>query len=119
MVGIAVWSAWQVWTLRTLDTQAATERAVPAAVGDAIRNDLRDLTASCLIASADDYPQVAFAARCGGRQLHPAGGLDELPARPDGIVVIVTRTPIVGGALGSELDAMPSPASGWFAYRTG
>ncbi|HEY6566505.1 MAG TPA: hypothetical protein VI341_03215 [Actinomycetota bacterium] len=116
---IVAWTMWQVGTLRRIETRAAAERAVPTAVGGAIQRELMDQDGPCVVASSDAYPQVAFAAGCGGYQLGPMGddALRRSPTVADEALVFVTRSPIAIDQTSLELEPLGEPAAGWFAYR--
>ena len=113
---LAVWTVWQVETLREVQDRAAGQRAVPRTTGLAIRDGLTTagLTDPCLILSDRDYPQIAFAAGCRGRQSTTDD--DEIlvqEAISEGSIVII-EDPDPGP---SSLRPQGSPAPGWFAFR--
>jgi hypothetical protein len=110
VVAIAAWMSWQVATARRLEAAASTERAVPQSVGLAIARTIGD--ESCVVASTDDYPQVALAARCRGR-LATGGGLEvSSPPDPDRATIVVARDgPLPSGT------PVPGLPEGWFAAR--
>jgi hypothetical protein len=110
VVAFAVWTSWQVATARRLEAAASAERAVPESAGLAIARTVGD--ESCVVASTDDYPQVALAAGCEGR-LATGGGL-EVPSSPapDRVTIVVTRDgPLPSGT------PVPGLPEGWFAAR--
>jgi hypothetical protein len=107
----AIWLVWQGTTYNRLERQAASERSVPEEVGAAIGARVID---PCSVASSDDYPQVAFAARCAGTQFR--GSLAPLIAEANAgyEVVVVTRSE---GLDGGSTDAIPLPVRDWVATR--
>ena len=108
------WTVWQVATFDRLERIAAAERAAPELVGRAIGTRASD---RCVVASTDDYPQVAFAARCEGRPLvrtveDARRAVDR--SEPGWSVVLAGRgdLPEVSGVERIEL-----PVDDWVAYR--
>lgn len=110
---LAGWLLWQVGTFDRLEAQAIDERRIPEAVGLAIGEAVGEQ--GCLVASTDDFAQVAFAAGCVGRDLtdlgsttigHVIGEAD----RP--LVVVVSRSAGVTEIHGTPI---PLPDAGWSA----
>jgi hypothetical protein len=118
VLALAAWTVWQVDTLRAIEDHAVAERALPRTVGVAIHERLADAGehGPCLVVSARDYPQVAFAARCRGRQL--AGPIDGAfagyPTEEGESLVFLTQGPVPERPF---LQRFGSPAPRWFAYR--
>lgn len=111
---LAAWCAWQVGTFDRLEASASAERARPQAVGEAIGDHVG--SSGCLVASTHDFAQVAYAARCAGRELEDlsAGSLERLRAASgERRIIVVSRDPSVEG-LGT---AVPSPVQGWVAFE--
>lgn len=117
VVGAAVlagWGVWQVATFDRLEASASDERARPEAVGEAIADHVG--SSDCLVASTHDFPQVAFAARCAGRELEDMseGSLASLEAAAGTErIIVVSREPVVE-RLGTPV---PIPVAGWVAFE--
>jgi hypothetical protein len=111
VIVLAIWLVWQGATYDRLERLAASERAVPEEIGDAIGARITD---PCAVASSDDYPQVAFAAGCAGTQFR--GSMAPLIAEATAgyEVVVVTRGE---GLDGGSAEPIPLPVRGWVAVR--
>jgi hypothetical protein len=112
---LAAFLVWQVSTIDRLEAQARDERGIPEAVGLAIGQALGG--DGCVVASTDDFAQVAFAADCAGRDLRDLGSgtITRVVETDDGRrVVIVTRSESQ-----PEVPTTPIalPGSGWAAYE--
>ena len=110
---LAGWLLWQVGTFDRLEAEACDERQVPEAVGLAIGDAVGGQ--GCVVASTDDFAQVAFAADCSGRDLPDLGSatIDQVLEAADGSrVVVVSR-----GAGVPEIPGTPIslPDAGWTA----
>ena len=102
---LAGWLLWQVGTFDRLEAQASDERRGPEAVGRAIGEAMGEQ--GCVVASTDDFAQVAFAAGCAGRDLTDLGSpaIDHVLVAADGRrVVFVSRS-----ADGAEVSGTPIP----------
>ena len=111
---LAGWTVWQVATFDRLERIAAAERAAPERVGGAIGALVSD---RCEVASADDYPQVAFAARCEGRPL--ARTVEDVQraldrSEPGWSVVLAGRGELPDV---SDAERIDLPVDDWVAYR--
>ncbi len=113
-VVLSGWGAWQVTTFDRLEAAASDERARPRSVGEAIADHVE--SSDCLVASTHDFPQVAFAARCAGRELEDLseGSLAGLEAAAGTERIIVVSRELVLERLGTPI---PIPAEGWVAFE--
>ncbi len=112
-LALAAWAVWQISVANDLEEQAVAERRVPQQVGRALKTTIEG--APCLIASTDDYPQVAFAAGCAGRSLADLGEASTRPlsAGDDRRTVVVTSRSASGAP---PFPALEDPAPGWSAW---
>jgi hypothetical protein len=112
-VVLAGWLLWQVGTFDRLEAQASDERRVPEAVGREIGEAMGEQ--GCVVASTDDFAQVAFAAGCSGRDLTDlrATAIDHVLVTADGRrVVVVSRSADVAELSGKPI---PLPDTAWTA----
>jgi hypothetical protein len=112
---LAGWLLWQVGTFDRLEAQARDERRIPEAVGLAIGDAVGEQ--GCVVASTDDFAQVAFAAGCAGRDLADLGSttLDPLVGAAGAREVIVaSRSAGVTEIPGSPV---PLPDAAWTAVE--
>ena len=112
-VVLAGWLLWQVGTFDRLEAQASDERQVPEAVGRAIGEAVGEQ--GCVVASTDDFAQVAFAAGCAGRDLTDLGStaIDHVLEAADGRrVIVVSRGADVAQVPGTPI---PLPDTAWTA----
>lgn len=108
------WGVWQAATFDRLEASASAERARPRSVGEAIADHVGSW--DCLVASTHDFPQVAFAARCAGRELEDLseGSLARLEAAAGSErIIVVSREPVIE-RLGTPI---PIPAERWAAFE--
>ena len=107
---LAGWLLWQVGTFDRLEARARDERQVPEAVGSAVGDAVGE--EGCVVASTDDFAQVAFAAGCAGRDLTDLGSttIDRvLEAADRHGVVVVSRSADVTEIPGTSI-ALPDAA---------
>ena len=110
---LAGWLLWQVGTFDRLEALARDQRRIPEAVGSAVGDAIGEQ--GCVVASTDDFAQVAFAAGCAGRDLTDLASttIDRVLEAADGRrVVVVSRS---GGV--TELPGTPIalPDAAWTA----
>jgi hypothetical protein len=110
---LAGWLLWQVGTFDRLEAQAGDERQIPEAVGLAIGDAVGEQ--GCVVASTDDFAQVAFAAGCAGRDLTDLGSttIAHFREATEGRrVVVVSRSADATEIPGTPI---PLPDAGWTA----
>jgi hypothetical protein len=111
---IVGWTVWQAGTLRHVEQVAAEQRADAEAIGDSIAETSDRAGVPCVVASTDNYPQVAFAAGCRGQAFDGDPSAIPDPPRTQGSVILVSRR-----SLGTPpgFREQRSPIDGWFVYR--
>jgi hypothetical protein len=106
LVVLAALGVWQLGTARSIAGDVTASRATFQEAGEAVRSLARGRP--CLVGSEGGFPEVAFAARCAGRELHGSdtSSIADLAAAARGSqVFVVLRAP---PGPGSPLPGSPA-----------